>query len=83
MTVITFPKYPEPRYVAGGATAIAHQLAARCEALEAQVGLLISAQGSTWFTGDGPPSDIIGVDGDLYFDKTTLNLYQKENGTWA
>lgn len=37
-----------------------------------------------WHVGSGPPpSDVLGVDGDLYLDSSTGDIFQKENGTWA
>ena len=38
---------------------------------------------SEWITGEGIPSDLLGEDGKFYLDTLTLDLYQKENGTWV
>lgn len=42
----------------------------------------ISVAGGRWYTGHGAPSDAIGVNGDLYLDRDTADVYEKENGTW-
>ena len=36
-----------------------------------------------WFTGVGPPADTLGIDGDLYLDTASGNLYQKTGATWV
>ncbi len=79
MTII---RYPEARYVPGGATEIARVIFERLDAIEAQIATIIAAQGTRWYHGEGPPSDALGNDGDLYLDTTTSDLYQKENSTW-
>jgi hypothetical protein len=38
--------------------------------------------GSTWYSGDGIPSNSLGLDGDYYLDTSTSNVYLKENGVW-
>jgi hypothetical protein len=38
--------------------------------------------GAAWLTGDGPPSDMVGVNGDLYLDVLTGDVYDKVGGTW-
>jgi hypothetical protein len=40
-------------------------------------------QPSTWHVGQGTPQDTFGNNGDLYLDKTTGDVYLKENNTWA
>lgn len=52
---------------------LANLLAAAVEALQSQ---------PTWFSGEGPPSDALGKDGDLYLDKLDTSIYLKEDGTW-
>lgn len=39
--------------------------------------------GSTWYTGNGAPSDSLGVDGDLYLDNTSSSYYEKFSGHWV
>ncbi len=39
--------------------------------------------GSAWYTGSGAPSDIIGVDNDLYLRGSNGHVYQKVSGSWA
>lgn len=41
----------------------------------------VGADGATWTTGTGIPSG--GVDGDLYLDTATDNVYKRTSGTWA
>jgi hypothetical protein len=36
-----------------------------------------------WYTGSGAPDDGTGVDGDLYLDTDTGDVYQKAGGTWG
>ena len=38
---------------------------------------------TSWLAGTGTPSDSLGVDGDMYLEGDTGDVYQKENGTWA
>ncbi|MFC2248554.1 carbohydrate-binding protein [Labrys portucalensis] len=40
---------------------------------------------SVWFTGNGPPSNDIGVDGDLYrdYDESPPIEYRRDNGAWG
>lgn len=40
---------------------------------------------SVWFTGNGPPSSDIGVDGDLYrdYDESPPIEYRRDNGIWG
>jgi hypothetical protein len=39
--------------------------------------------GSLWRAGAGVPSDSLGVDGDLYLDTATANLYEKIAGVYV
>lgn len=39
--------------------------------------------GSTWFTGSSSPSSGTGVNGDLYFETSNGNVWQKISGTWS
>jgi hypothetical protein len=39
--------------------------------------------GVSWYTGTGVPSASLGVDGDLYLDTATGNVYQNTAGVWA
>lgn len=39
--------------------------------------------GVTWYTGTGVPSALLGVDGDLYLDTATGNVYQNTASVWA
>ncbi|AQN67974.1 collagen repeat protein with bclb C-terminal domain [Saudi moumouvirus] len=39
--------------------------------------------GSQIITGDQPPSDGIGQNGDIYIDNSTNNLYRKINNVWV
>lgn len=41
------------------------------------------APGSKWVVGTGVPPDALGVDGDLYLDSATNNVYQKVSGTYG
>ncbi|MBD3286417.1 hypothetical protein GF338_08770 [candidate division WOR-3 bacterium] len=36
-----------------------------------------------WFIGTGPPDDGSGQDGDLYYDTSTGDIYENQNGTWV
>jgi hypothetical protein len=38
---------------------------------------------NTILTGSGAPNDANGNDGDLYYDTSTGDLYQKASGTWG
>lgn len=78
-TVIRVDQSPN---VPGAGTAASKWLASRIDALERQIAVLITAKAARWYTGEGPPLDALGINGDLYFDKTNLDLYQKENSTW-
>lgn len=35
------------------------------------------------FTGDGPPNNADHIDGDIYIDNLTADLYQKQTGVWV
>jgi hypothetical protein len=39
--------------------------------------------GATWRTGSGTPSNGTGVDGDLYLNTTTSDVYQRASGTYS
>jgi hypothetical protein len=39
--------------------------------------------GATWHTGSGVPASLLGVEGDLYLDAVTLNVYKKSGSTWS
>jgi lysophospholipase L1-like esterase len=39
--------------------------------------------GATWRTGSGAPSNTLGVDGDLYLDTVTSNVWQRASGTYS
>lgn len=39
--------------------------------------------GATWYTGSGAPSAGLGVNGDLYLNTTTSDVYQKSGGSWS
>lgn len=41
------------------------------------------APGSVWRTGSGAPSNSLGLNGDLYLDIVTGNVYQKISGTYS
>jgi integrin beta 8 len=43
------------------------------------------AAGATWFTGSGTPAvaGVTGVDGDLYLDTATADVYKKVAGSWT
>lgn len=41
------------------------------------------AVGVSWYTGTGVPSALLGLDGDLYLDTATGNVYQNTAGVWA
>lgn len=43
----------------------------------------IGSNGSSFISADGPPSTLIGTDGDTYLDLTTDDLYTKTNGVWT
>ena len=38
---------------------------------------------STWLSGNYEPDDASGRNGDFYFDKINLRIYQKISGTWT
>lgn len=40
------------------------------------------ATGTTWYAGAGVPDDGYGVNGDLYLNVTTGDVYEKTAGTW-
>ena len=44
---------------------------------------LPGADGATWLTGSGAPSSSSGVDGDLFLDTETYDLFLKTNGEWS
>ncbi|MFA8438056.1 DUF5011 domain-containing protein [Pueribacillus sp. YX66] len=37
----------------------------------------------SWYTGEGPPNDIVGNNGDSYLDTTTGDVYKREPDTWT
>lgn len=39
--------------------------------------------GSTWYTGGGTPAVGLGINGDLYLDQLTADVYKKLSGTWT
>jgi hypothetical protein len=39
--------------------------------------------GSAILQGDGAPAASLGVDGDIYIDTVSRDVYQKANGTWS
>lgn len=39
--------------------------------------------GATWYSGEGVPDADAGKDGDLYLDRATSDVYQRDAGTWA
>jgi len=39
-------------------------------------------KGSTLLSGFGPPSGLVGLDGDYYFDRTARDLRGPKDGTW-
>ena len=41
------------------------------------------ANGATWRTGAGTPSNGTGVDGDLYLNTTTDDVYKRTSGTYS
>jgi len=42
------------------------------------------ARGSIWFSGTGAPVSVIGaIEGDMYLDETTGDVYRFENGVWS
>ena len=45
-------------------------------------GAVIIGEGADVLTGDGPPSDSIGVDNQLYLDNIASTLYKKITGHW-
>lgn len=42
----------------------------------------VTAKGNEWFTGNETPTSQ-GVNGDLYFNTETYDVYKKENGAWS
>lgn len=36
-----------------------------------------------WYTGEGPPSDELGFNGDSYLDLTTGDVYKRDPNTWT
>src|SRR5690606_2241154 len=36
-----------------------------------------------WYTGEGPPSDELGNNGDSYLDVTTGDVYKRDPNTWT
>ena len=43
---------------------------------------LPGADGATWHTGEGGPSNSLGKNGDFYLDTSTFDVYLKGNGGW-
>ncbi|QQK74609.1 DUF5011 domain-containing protein [Salicibibacter cibarius] len=39
--------------------------------------------GTMWYTGEGEPDADLGVEGDLYLDEDSGDVYQKEDGEWG
>jgi len=37
----------------------------------------------SWYTGEGPPSDELGSNGDSYLDITTGDVYKRDPNTWT
>ncbi|MFA8437560.1 immunoglobulin-like domain-containing protein [Pueribacillus sp. YX66] len=37
----------------------------------------------SWYTGEGPPSDSLGTNGDSYLDITTGDVYKRDPNTWT
>ncbi|MBQ9786136.1 MAG: hypothetical protein IJW25_01565 [Clostridia bacterium] len=50
---------------------------------EKHIEITQGADGATFRTGAGAPEDTLGNDGDIYFDTSTADLYQKVSGTWG
>jgi len=42
-----------------------------------------SSGSHTWWDGNGPPSSVLGVDGDYYMDDSTNTMYLKSKGAYA
>jgi hypothetical protein len=40
-------------------------------------------RGATWYVNGGPPSLTTGLEGDLYLNTVTSEVFQKINGVWA
>ena len=38
--------------------------------------------GAKWYSGDGVPSSVLGIDGDFYIDRVTKFVYYKDSGSW-
>ena len=41
------------------------------------------ADGATWYTGASAPGAGLGVDGDLYLNTSTSDVYRKSAGSWG
>ncbi len=44
---------------------------------------IAGAPGSVWRTGSGAPADTLGLDGDLYLDSTSGEVFEKTAGSYA
>lgn len=44
---------------------------------------LTGAPGSVWYQGAGAPSSATGVNGDMYLNTSTSDVYQKSAGSWS
>ena len=77
------------RTIPGAMTAFARAVAADIAWCILQITRLLNApsspdaqRGIAWYSGHGLPSDDLGIDGDLYLNIDTADVYEKENGTW-
>jgi hypothetical protein len=53
------------------------------QGIPGEPGAVIIGQGAEILTGDGPPSDSIGVENQLYLDEIASDLYKKGATTWG
>ena len=60
---------------------VAHKLILQGFAVD-QTANLRAHTGAAWFVDDGVPKATIGSDGDLYLDRASGDVYQKESGSW-
>lgn len=73
-----------PVYVANNAYFSGADFSAEITA--GNIGLLAGTQGpagATWYTGTGAPAGALGVDGDLYLENATGDVYKRAAGVWA
>ena len=42
-----------------------------------------AVDGNTWHTGDTQPASSLGINGDLYLNTTTCDVYKKISGVWS